>query len=90
MSLTIEGTIEQIYAPETRTGRNGTDYTTQGIVIEHGQEPYAKKAYITFDPNKVRANLAEGMYVEASINVESREYKGKYFTEIKAWKITTK
>ncbi len=33
------------------------------------------------------SSIAEGEEVDVSINISSREYKGRYYTQVSAWKI---
>ena len=33
-------------------------------------------------------NIKQGENIIASVDIESREYNGKWYTDIKAWKVT--
>ena len=58
------------------------------MVIETNEQ-YPKKIAITCWGEKVDEiqSLAEGTQVKVAINIESREYNGKWYTDIKAWRI---
>jgi hypothetical protein len=53
---------------------------------------FNRKICVTFfgDRAEDAASLSEGDAVNVSVNVESREYNGKWYTDVKAWKIARK
>ena len=78
--MTISGKIIQILPAET-VGQNGK--AKQTFVLEtEGQ--YPKK--IAFDVWEDKVALGEGENVTLQVNIESREYNGKWYTNISAWK----
>lgn len=88
MTLSVKGKIEQILKPESGVSRAGKEWSKQDFVIET-QEQYPKKVCFTLfgDKTSLINGLAPGTEVEVSFNIESREYNGKYFHNINAWKI---
>ncbi len=84
--MEISGKIVQILPAETGEGRNGP-WKKQNFIIET-EEQYPKKVCITVWGDKVNlANFSENEVVTASINIESREYNGRWYTDVKAWRI---
>lgn len=49
---------------------------------------YARKIAVTFfnKPTEV-AGLKEGVSYNVSFNVESREYNGRWYTDVRAWRV---
>lgn len=90
MSLSVKGKIQQILKPESGTSRAGKEWTKQEFVIET-EEQYPKKVCFTLFGDKVSLveGLSEGQEVEVAFNLESREYNGRWFHNINAWKIET-
>ncbi len=88
MSLAVKGKIDQILKPESGTSRAGKEWTKQEFVIET-EDQYPKKVCFTLFGDKVSLinGLAVGQEVEVSFNMESREYNGRWFHNINAWKI---
>jgi hypothetical protein len=86
--MEIKGKVIQKFGLETGTNTKGKDYKKQYILIET-LETYPKKVYICFFGDKIDAlsNVYVGAIVNVSINIESREYNGKYYTEINGWKL---
>jgi hypothetical protein len=60
----------------------------QDVVFELPSE-FNRKICVTFFGDKAEdvASLTEGDAVTVSVNVDSREYNGKWYTDVKAWKI---
>lgn len=84
--MEITGKIVQILPEETGEGKNGP-WKKQNFILET-QEQYPKKVCITVWGDKIDLkSFAENEVVSASINIESREWNGKWFTDVKAWRI---
>lgn len=67
-------------------GKNGTWKKQEFIIETPGQ--YPKKVCLSLWGEKVDENrLAVGEKITASINIESREYNGRWYTDVRAWKI---
>ena len=88
MALSVKGKIDQILKPESGVSRAGKEWNKQDFVIET-DEQYPKKVCFTLfgDKTSLIEGLTPGSEVEVSFNLESREYNGKYFHNINAWKI---
>jgi hypothetical protein len=88
MSLEITGKLTQLLPVETGQGKNG-QWTKQPFVIET-EEQYPKKVCISaWNDNVVKTiqNFAPGTKVKASISIESREWNGRWYTDVRAWRI---
>ncbi len=88
MALSVKGKIDQILKPESGTSRAGKEWSKQEFVIET-DEQFPRKVCFTLFGDKVSLidGLAAGQEVEVSFNLESREYNGRWFHNINAWKI---
>ena len=88
MALTVKGKIQQILNPESGVSRAGNEWKKQEFVIET-DEQFPRKVCFTLFGDKVSLinSLSDGEEVEVSFNVESREYNGKWFHNLNAWKI---
>ena len=84
--MEVEGKIIQVMEPVTGQGKNGV-WRKQEFVIETFAE-YPKKICLTIWGDKINlANFPLQSKVKASIDVESREYNGRWYTDVKAWKL---
>lgn len=87
MSLEITGKLISILPVETGQGKNGP-WTKQPFVIET-QEQYPKKVCMSAwnDNAKTIQEIKPFSTVKVSISIESREWNGRWYTDIRSWKV---
>jgi hypothetical protein len=84
--MEIKGTVIQLLQLQTGMGKKGP-WKKQEFVIET-QAQYPKKVCLSAWGDKVdQYNLAVGDVVNVSVDLESREYNGRWYTEARAWKL---
>jgi len=84
--MEITGKIIQILPEEKGEGKNGP-WKKQNFILET-QDQYPKKVCITVWGDKVNLqNFGENSMVTASINIESREFNSRWYTDVKAWRV---
>lgn len=88
--LKIKGKITEILKEEKGTSKAGKDWTKQSFVLDTGAEYNPLIAFGLFGQEKVdnfnKYNKV-GDSVDVSFNVSSREYEGKWYSQIDAWKV---
>jgi hypothetical protein len=84
MQLTAK--LVQVLPAETGMGKNG-EWKKQSIIVEtEGQ--YPKKVCVTVWGDKISAaQLQTGNDLIIDFDVESREFNGRWYTDVKAWKV---
>ena len=89
-TMEFEGTVYKIMPVTKGTSARG-DWQRQDVVFEMQDGPYTRKICVTFfnRPPDV-ARLKEGATYNVSVNIESREYNGRWYTDIRAWRIQPK
>jgi len=89
MALEVSGKVILILSEQTGTGKNGP-WSKQDFVIET-EEQYPRKVCFSAWGEKVSMikELKTGTPVKVSFNVESREFNGKWYTDLRLWKIET-
>jgi hypothetical protein len=76
----------QILPLQTGEGKNGP-WKKQDIIVESPGE-YPKKVCVSVWGDKISQDLLQvGKQLNISFDVESREYNGKWYTDVKAWKV---
>ena len=86
--MEIKGKIIQILPASSGTSARG-EWKRQDFILET-QDQYPKKVCISNWNDKVDINnIPENNTITASINIESREFNGKWYTDVRIWKITT-
>lgn len=84
--MELNGKIIQIMPEQSGNGRNGTWRKRDYIVETQGN--YPKKVCVTVWGDKIdQFNLQSGEQVKIGLELESREYNGKWYTEAKGWKV---
>lgn len=84
MELTAK--LVQLLPLQTGNGKNG-QWKKQDIIVET-EGNYPKKVCISIWGEKINdAVLKTGSMLNISFDVESREYNGRWYTDVKAWKI---
>lgn len=88
MALDVSGKII-LLLPETKgESKAGKPWVKQEFVLET-QEQYPRKICIGLMGDKVQElkKYSVGMDVKVSLNIESREYNGKWYTNVNGWRI---
>lgn len=84
--MELEGKIIQINPLQSGQGKNGT-WKKQEFVVETKSQ-YPKKVCITAWGDKIdQFNLKENQDVKVSIELESREFNSRWYTDVRAWKV---
>lgn len=87
--MEFEGIVYKILPPTSGTSARG-EWKRQDVVFELPQE-FSRKICVTFfNKDQDVAQLREGMTCNVSVNVESREYNGRWYTDVRAWRIQPK
>ncbi len=86
MDLKITGTVQQILEEQSGESRNGP-WKKQDFILEtEGQ--YPKQICITqWGDNIDSFGITVGEKITASIDLASREYNGRWYTDVKAWRV---
>jgi hypothetical protein len=84
--MEISGSIIQVLPLQSGESKNGA-WKKQDFVIET-EGTYPKKVCLSMWGDKINENIIKmGTMVTASIEIESREYNGRWYTDIKAWRL---
>lgn len=88
-NTTLKGEVIAVLELKQGTSKAGKDWQTQSYAIKETEEKYPKiVAFDIFGEEKIKeANLKVGDIVSVEANVESREWNGRYFTSISAWRV---
>jgi hypothetical protein len=84
--MDVKGKVVQLLAPQTGQGKRGPWKKQEFILETQGQFP--KKVCISIWGDKIdQFGLSTGENITASVELESREYNGRWYTEARAWKV---
>lgn len=86
MELKITGKVTQILEEQSGEGRNGTWRKQEFIIQTDGDYP-KDVCVVQWGDNIDQFALQEGERVTAHIDIQSREFKGRWYTDVKVWRI---
>jgi len=87
MNLEITGKLIQFLPGQSGQGKSGP-WVKQEIILETSDQ-FPRKICVACwgDKAAVAKAFAIGDTLKAAINLESREFNGRWYTDVKAWKI---
>ena len=86
VQMQITAKLSQLLPLQTGTGKNGP-WKKQDIIVET-EATYPKKICISIWGDKIdTGQLQPGNILKIDFDVESREFNGRWYTDVKAWKI---
>lgn len=87
--MEFEGVVYKIMPPTKGTSARG-DWQRQEVIFEMPSE-FSRKVCVTFfNKESEVARLKEGATYTVSVNIESREYNGRWYTDVRAWRVQPK
>lgn len=85
--MEITGKVVAILPLESGQGRNG-EWKKQQFVIEIESGQFPKKVCAQLWGDKIaQAGLSLGEMVKVFFDIESREFNGRWYTDVKAWRV---
>ena len=86
MAMELKGKVIQLLPLQSGMGRKG-QWRKQEFILET-QSQYPKKVCLSIWGDKIdQFGVNEGDDVSVAVDLESREYNGRWYTDVKAWKI---
>lgn len=85
--MTIKGQCIEVTDIQSGTKKDGEKWYKQLAILEMDSDSkYPQKMAIVLMGDKV-GTIATGDAVEAEVNIESREFLGRWYTDVKAWRV---
>ncbi len=86
---TIQGKIIKALEPRTGTNARGP-WMVQEFVLESYDQPYTRKCVFSiFGADKLQQfNIKEGDDLAVDIDIDAREYNGRYYNSVRAWRVS--
>ncbi|OIP02696.1 MAG: hypothetical protein AUJ97_05680 [Bacteroidetes bacterium CG2_30_32_10] len=86
--MELKAKLVQLLPLQSGEGKNGP-WKKQDIILETDGQ-YPKKVCVSIWGDKINVNqLQLGNQLTVSFDIESREFNGRWYTDVKAWKIET-
>lgn len=85
--LNISGIVLNILPLQTGTSKAGNPWQKQDFILETGGQYPRKVCICLFGDNVAKFPLAVGQSVTASVDIESREFNARWYTDVRAWNV---
>lgn len=86
--MDLKGKVIMVMPVTTGTSKAGKPWSKQDFVVETGGQYPKKCALALWGEDKINQyDLQPGLEATFHIELESREYNGRWYTEARAWKI---
>ena len=86
--MDVVGKIIQVLPLQEGVGRNGNPWKLQGYVLETFDQYPRKVHFEVFGEDRIKQNPCDiDQVVTVSFDIESREFNGRWYTSIRAWRI---
>jgi len=89
MSLSVKGRISSKLSVENGTSKAGKEWKKQSFLVDTSAQYNPEICFQLFGEDKIEMleHYNVGDQVEVSFNLSSREWNGRYFHNVDAWKI---
>lgn len=86
--MEVVGKIIQVLPLQEGVGRNGNPWKVQPYVLETLDQYPRKVHFEVFGEERIKQNPCDiDQLVTVSFDIESREFNGRWYTSIRAWRI---
>lgn len=85
--LNISGIVLNILPLQSGTSKAGNQWQKQDFILETGGQYPRKVCICLFGDNVAKFPLQVGQSVTASVDIESREFNGRWYTDVRAWNV---
>lgn len=86
MDLQITGEVIDILDEQSGEGKNGTWRKQEFILEVPGQYP-KQICIVQWGDNIDKFGVKQGETITAHIDIQSREYNSRWYTDVKVWKV---
>ena len=86
--MEVVGKIIQVLPLQEGVGKNGNPWKLQSYVLETFDQYPRKVHFEVFGEDRIKNNPCDiDQVVTVSFDIESREFNGRWYTSIRAWRI---
>jgi len=88
--IKIYGTIAQVLPVQQGVSKTGNEWKKAEYLLETIEQYPRKVKFDIFGSDRVdqfAPMLAQNALVTISVNIESREFNGRWYTDVRAWKV---
>ncbi len=86
MDLQITGTVIDVLQEQSGEGKNG-QWRKQEFILETGGQYPKQICLVQWGDNIDKFAVQKGETLTAHIDIQSREYQSRWYTDVKAWRV---
>lgn len=87
-NMEIQGKVIAVLEARNGISRQGNEWMTQDYVIETEDKYPKRMCFSLFGENKIKeSDIKMGENIKVSFDIDAREWNGRWFNSILAWKI---
>ncbi|MFI3280154.1 MAG: DUF3127 domain-containing protein [Rikenellaceae bacterium] len=88
--MEFEGTLFKVLPAASGVSARG-EWQRQEVIFDVLDGQYTRKVVVTFFNKEAEVkSMVEGQVYTVSINIESREYNGRWYTNVNGWRVQSK
>ena len=89
--MELEGKVIAVLDPKGGVSKAGNNWKAQEYVIETHETYPRKMCFEVFGEDKINQfNIQIGEEITVSFDIDAREWQGRWFNSIRAWKVERK
>ncbi|MBM6882364.1 DUF3127 domain-containing protein [Bacteroides caecigallinarum] len=86
--MEITGRIIAVLEPRGGVSKSGNNWKVQEYVLETNEQYPRKMCFDVFGEDKIQQfNIQAGEELTVSFDIDAREWQGRWFNSIRAWKV---
>ena len=85
--MEINGKIIELLSEQSGESANGV-WRKQQYILETDSQYHKKICFMVWSDKIDELAIKQGENLTVSIDIESREYNGRWYTDVKAWQVT--
>lgn len=86
--MDIQGKIIAVLPVKTGVSKTGSEWKSQEYVLETNSQHPDRCCFEVFGDNIARFNIQMGGDYQVSFDLSAREWNGRWFNSLRAWKVT--
>lgn len=88
MDFSFKGKVVQVLPKTSGVSQTGNPWSKQTFIVEHEHGQYPKTIAIDVMGDKIeKFNIQQDEWLTFHLDVSCREYNGKFYNTIQAWKV---
>lgn len=87
MAMEVKGKVIKVMQVQTGAGKGGNWMKQEFVVEQPGQFPKPVCMCLWGEEAITKYDLVAGLVVTAHINLESREYNNRWYTDVRCWRL---